>query len=109
MPILYTCGHCVTVVYRGCPYIKPSASSLAATHIYIVVGGLIGEQRGSVELWWRERLPLQDVTDARLGACLREGEDWAHGGDGDIGDYDARGARLDGGVLSDAGAKGVGS
>ena len=36
--------------------------------------------------------------------CLRGGEDWADGGDDDIDDYDAHGARLDGGVLSDAGA-----
>ena len=59
---------------------------------------------GLEELWWRERLPLQDVTDARPGACLRGGEDWAAGGDDDIDDYDAHGARLDGGVLSEAGA-----
>ena len=26
---------------------------------------------GLEELWWRERLPLHDVTDARPGACLR--------------------------------------
>eukprot|EP01046_Picozoa_sp_COSAG06_P055494 COSAG06_NODE_10218_length_1725_cov_1.792743_2_plen_61_part_01 len=43
----------------------------------VVVGGLVGGHRGSVELWWRERLPLQDVTDARPSACLRGGEDWA--------------------------------
>ena len=48
--------------------------------------------------------PLQDVTGARPSACLRGGEDWADGGDDDIDDYDAHGARLDGGVLSDAGA-----
>ena len=64
----------------------------------------VREHYGSVELWWRERLPLQDVTDARPSACLRGGEDWADGGDDDIDDYDAHGARLDGGVLSDAGA-----
>jgi hypothetical protein len=70
----------------------------------IVVGGLVGGHWGLEELWWRERLPLQDVTDARPGACLRGGGDWADGGDGDTDDYDARGARLDGGVLSEAGA-----
>jgi hypothetical protein len=59
---------------------------------------------GLEELWWRERLPLQDVTDARPGACLRGGGDWADGADDDIDDYDAHGARLDGGVLSEAGA-----
>jgi hypothetical protein len=59
---------------------------------------------GLEELWWRERPPLQDVTDARVGACLRGGEDWADGGDDDIDGYDAHGARLDGGVLSEAGA-----
>jgi hypothetical protein len=54
----------------------------------------------------RERLPLQDVTGARPGACLRGGGGWADGGGDDIDDYDAHGARLDGGVLSEAGAKG---
>jgi hypothetical protein len=44
---------------------------------------------------------LQDVTDARPGACLRGGGDWADGADDDIDDYDAHGARLDGGVLSE--------
>ena len=47
---------------------------------------------------------LQDVTDPRPGACLRGGGDWADGADDDIDDYDAHGARLDGGVLSEAGA-----
>ena len=47
---------------------------------------------------------MRDVTGARRGACLRGGEGWAGGGDDDTDDYDAHGARLDGGVLSDAGA-----
>jgi hypothetical protein len=45
----------------------------------------------------RERLPLHDVTGARPGACLRGVGGWADGGGDDIDDYDAHGARLDGG------------